>query len=259
MADGEQHERWSLWRPVQFLLGTISPKPLQQASFQHAAFSVVNRPLWHGLCFSARIMTQDRAPFAAYIAIGFILICSHQILAQPSTAPPSSLSTRPGELESKLRPSCDLCRKPAPQAGSTIHPHRLHREKWLHPHKRRNGLRRSPSRSFQSLLRRQTFARLGGTEHTVDGRQIYVVDGDTFRYGAERVRLKGIDTPELSEPGGPAAKLRLEELLHNGPVHIVPHGRDVYNRLVADVFVDGQNVAERLNQEGHAKPVRSTP
>ena len=115
-------------------------------------------------------------------------------------------------------------------------------------------MRRSDSRSFQSLLRRQTFARLGGAERTVDGRQIYVVDGDTFHYGAERIRLKGIDTPELSEPGGQAAKLRLEELLHNGLAHIVPHGRDVYNRLVADGFVDGQNVAERLRIDGFAKP-----
>ncbi len=115
-------------------------------------------------------------------------------------------------------------------------------------------MHRSNSRSFQSLLRRQTFARLGGAERTIDGRQIYVVDGDTFHYGTERVRLKGIDTPELSEPGGPAAKLRLKELLHNGLIHIVPQGRDVYNRLVADVFVDGQNVAELLRMDGFAKP-----
>jgi endonuclease YncB( thermonuclease family) len=58
----------------------------------------------------------------------------------------------------------------------------------------------------------------------------------------------------LNEPGGQAAKLRLEELLHAGPVRIVPHGRDVYDRLVADVFVDGQNVAERLRIDGFAKP-----
>jgi endonuclease YncB( thermonuclease family) len=43
-------------------------------------------------------------------------------------------------------------------------------------------------------------------------------------------------------------------LLHNGLVHIIPHGRDVYNRLVADVFVDGQNVVEILRIEGFAKP-----
>jgi len=43
-------------------------------------------------------------------------------------------------------------------------------------------------------------------------------------------------------------------LLHSGQVRIVPHGRDVYDRLVADVFVDGRNMAEMLAQEGYAKP-----
>jgi micrococcal nuclease len=81
-----------------------------------------------------------------------------------------------------------------------------------------------------------------------------MVDGGTFRYGTERVRLRGIDTPELNEPGGQAAWLRLEELLRSGPVRIVPHGQDVYDRLVADVFVDGQNIAEKLQAEGLAKP-----
>jgi len=104
------------------------------------------------------------------------------------------------------------------------------------------------------MLRRQASAPLGGIERTVDGRQVHVVDSDTFRYGAERVRLRGINTPELNEPGGQAAKLRLEELLRSGPVRIVPHGRDVYDRLVADVIVDEQNVAEMLQIEGFAKP-----
>jgi endonuclease YncB( thermonuclease family) len=31
-------------------------------------------------------------------------------------------------------------------------------------------------------------------------------------------------------------------------------GKAVYDRLVADVFVDGRNVAEMLAQEGYAKP-----
>jgi len=79
------------------------------------------------------------------------------------------------------------------------------------------------------------------------------IDGDTIRVGQERIRLRGIDTPELSEPEGQAAKERLAELLRNGIVRIVPRGRDVYDRLVADVFVDGQNVAEILRREGFAK------
>ena len=82
---------------------------------------------------------------------------------------------------------------------------------------------------------------------------VHTIDGDTVRRGSERIRLRGIDTPELSEPGGQAARQRLEELLKEGPIRIVPHGQDVYGRTVADVFVDGRNVADVLNQEGYAK------
>ncbi|HMS82874.1 MAG TPA: thermonuclease family protein [Nitrospira sp.] len=83
--------------------------------------------------------------------------------------------------------------------------------------------------------------------------QVHVVDGDTIRVGRERIRLRGIDTPEMSELAGSAAKQRLEELLRRGPIHIVPHGRDVYHRLIADVFVSGENVADILRSEGLSK------
>jgi micrococcal nuclease len=83
--------------------------------------------------------------------------------------------------------------------------------------------------------------------------QVRAVDGDTIRVGGERIRLRGIDTPEMSELQGPAAKQRLEELLRSGPIRIAPHARDVYNRLVADVFVNERNVAEILRSEGFSK------
>jgi endonuclease YncB( thermonuclease family) len=83
--------------------------------------------------------------------------------------------------------------------------------------------------------------------------QVRVVDGDTIRIGSQRIRLRGIDTPEMSELQGPAAKQRLEELLRGGSIRIEPHGRDVYDRLLADVFVNGQNVAEILRSEGFSK------
>ena len=83
--------------------------------------------------------------------------------------------------------------------------------------------------------------------------QVRAVDGDTIRVGGERIRLRGIDTPEMNEPEGPAAKQRLEDLLRSGSLRIVPRGRDVYHRLVADVFVNGQNVADILRSEGLSK------
>ena len=83
--------------------------------------------------------------------------------------------------------------------------------------------------------------------------QVRAVDGDTIRVGSERIRLRSIDTPEMNEPAGPAAKQRLEELLRSGSLRIVPQGRDVYHRLIADVFVNGQNVADILRSEGLSK------
>lgn len=83
--------------------------------------------------------------------------------------------------------------------------------------------------------------------------QVRVVDGDTIRVGDERIRLRGIDTPEMSELQGPAAKQRLEQLLRGGSIRIEPHGRDIYDRLLADVFVNEQNVAEILRNEGFSK------
>ncbi len=103
-------------------------------------FVLSTRPFWHGVCVPASIMALGRTMFGVLIAVGVILVCPHLIPAQQSTAPPSSLSTRPlapGSTESELRPSCDLCRKPDARAGSDIKPHRLHREKGLRPHKTR--------------------------------------------------------------------------------------------------------------------------
>ncbi len=87
--------------------------------------------------------------------------------------------------------------------------------------------------------------------------QVRAVDGDTLRVGGERIRLRGIDAPELSELEGPTAKRRLEELLRSGSIRIVPRGRDVYDRLVADIFVNERNVAEILRSEGFSKLDRS--
>jgi hypothetical protein len=99
--------------------------------------------------------------FGVLIAVGVILICPHLIPAQQSTAPPSSLSTRPlapGSTEPEHRPSSDLCRKPDASAGSNIKPHRLHREKGLRPHKTAKGTHRSLDHSLKSTLPRRPLA-----------------------------------------------------------------------------------------------------
>ena len=104
--------------------------------------------------------------------------------------------------------------------------------------------RRSPPAAPTRTPRRQTVA----------PGLIHVHDGDTFYVGAETIRLRGIDTPELGQPRATDAMRRLIVLLHAGPVTIVPRAEDVYGRTVADVYVGGLDVAQVLRAEGYAKP-----
>ncbi len=98
------------------------------------------------------------------------------------------------------------------------------------------------------------FGLMGGFERTVEDWQVRTVDGDTIRYGTDRIRIRGYNAPEWSEPGGRDAAIRLEQLLQEeGTINIIPHGQDVYGRTLADVFVNGQNVAEVMKMERYGR------
>ena len=79
-----------------------------------------------------------------------------------------------------------------------------------------------------------------------------VVDGDTIRCGSERVRLLGIDAPELHGcprsrvcvAGNPvASKLSLKQAISAGPVRYMTVKRDRYGRAVAVVEAGGLNLS----------------
>lgn len=86
-------------------------------------------------------------------------------------------------------------------------------------------------------------------------------DGDTLRCGDERVRLLGIDAPELHgcRPGrqcvagdGAAARGALVELLAGHQLTIERTGTDVYGRTLAVVFADGRNLSCGMIAAGQA-------
>lgn len=78
-------------------------------------------------------------------------------------------------------------------------------------------------------------------------------DGDSIRCGDERIRLTGIDAPELGRcqprgrrcaPGDGAASQRaLRAALAKGKLRIVRLGKDRYGRTLAVVFVGTTNLA----------------
>lgn len=86
---------------------------------------------------------------------------------------------------------------------------------------------------------------------------ITVIDGDTVmavnRAGARhKVRVYGIDAPELSQRGGQAAKARLSELVLGQWVTVRWRGKDKHRRRLAWVYAGKANVSVVLVREGLA-------
>ncbi|MBN9471077.1 MAG: thermonuclease family protein [Bosea sp.] len=91
-----------------------------------------------------------------------------------------------------------------------------------------------------------------------------VVDGDTFWYRAEKIRIADIDAPETEQAKcsseralGDRAKHRLAELLSEAPFSLEGYGsrdRDRYGRLLRVVYQNGRSVGQILVAEGLARP-----
>jgi endonuclease YncB( thermonuclease family) len=93
------------------------------------------------------------------------------------------------------------------------------------------------------------------------GSSVRVVDGDTFDYAGERIRIADIDTPELRsrcvEEGrlARAATARLKSLLAAGPFELKRLGRDEdrYGRKLRVVVRGGRSLGDVLVAEGLAR------
>lgn len=91
-------------------------------------------------------------------------------------------------------------------------------------------------------------------------RVVRITDGDTFLATDGvihfKVRMIGIDAPESYQELGKIAKFKLGELIENQIVQLKPlvqsHGLDKYGRVLAQVYVNSMDVAERLIRNGHA-------
>jgi micrococcal nuclease len=92
-----------------------------------------------------------------------------------------------------------------------------------------------------------------------------VIDGDTFWYQGQKIRIADINTPETSEPDcayeaelGAQATARLQELLNQGGFTIEPidRDRDRYGRLLRTVTRDGESLGAVLVDEGLAEEWR---
>jgi len=99
-----------------------------------------------------------------------------------------------------------------------------------------------------------------------------VTDGDTLRVEldgvTEKVRIIGIDTPETVDPRKPVqcfgkeASAHLKELLSNETIELETNpaeDRDVYDRLLRYVRLDGEDVGAAMVRDGYAHSYKKYP
>jgi len=116
-------------------------------------------------------------------------------------------------------------------------------------------------------IRTATFLALLPLLQQISGTVVGVHDGDSITLRSDdntvKVRLYGIDAPELGQPYSQVAKQKLSDLCFGKTVTLIQFGEDKYGRILADVLLeDSTNVNYELLKSGLAwyfrKYVRSS-
>lgn len=90
-----------------------------------------------------------------------------------------------------------------------------------------------------------------------------VIDGDTIDISGTRIRLEGIDAPELAQvcarrfflgswKCGVAAARALGRLVEGSEVACESRGNDKYGRMIGVCHADGADISARMVRDGHA-------
>ena len=85
-----------------------------------------------------------------------------------------------------------------------------------------------------------------------------VIDGDTFVTNkGDKVRMIGIDAPEIPSLEGIKSKMYLYELIKGKTITLqkdnYSHDKDKYGRLLRYVYLNGQDVNLLMLKQGYAK------
>lgn len=88
---------------------------------------------------------------------------------------------------------------------------------------------------------------------------LHISDGDTLwvkpladKGRRTKVRIQGIDAPELCQAGGPAAQAALQRWAQAAPLSMTVSGRDQHGRVLARLHSGPTDVGEALVREGQA-------
>jgi len=79
-----------------------------------------------------------------------------------------------------------------------------------------------------------------------------ITDGDTIKTQTQIIRLKGINTPEKSQPFYQEATDYLYKQVQNKTIQIETYGTDKYGRTLAHIFLNKKNINEQILAQGLA-------
>lgn len=90
----------------------------------------------------------------------------------------------------------------------------------------------------------------------LSGKVVSIHDGDTITVlqGKQqvKVRLFGIDAPELKQPYGKKSKQFLANLIAGEAVEVEENGKDKYKRVLGVVYYNGQDINAQMVSSGYA-------
>ena len=95
----------------------------------------------------------------------------------------------------------------------------------------------------------------------IKSQELKVVDGDTIHLNGEKIRFKGIDTPELKQicikdgsknRCGETAKQILINKIGENKVECIREGIDQYQRTLAECFVNDESLSSYLVKSGYS-------
>jgi endonuclease YncB( thermonuclease family) len=81
----------------------------------------------------------------------------------------------------------------------------------------------------------------------------YVIDGDTIAIERIKIRLAGIDAPELDQPWGQKSKWAMVRLCKGQTIRVELTGETSYDRLVGTCYLpDGRDIGAEIIKQGLA-------
>ena len=116
---------------------------------------------------------------------------------------------------------------------------------------------------INSVKRKEEFTQ---SRNIINSSKVRIIDGDSIVLDAKKIRLHGIDTPEIRQKCkdsnlknyncGIRAKQELENLIGNNTVTCETKDKDRYERLVSVCFVNGKDINSILVTNGWALAYR---